>query len=118
MPDAFQGQQRRTHPQVIDMMNECDTRKGNTCTGRRLCRHDPVYGESHEVFDELGYIAIPPCLWGSEEGLVPPTFLSFETNLLSIKRNNNTNAHYGDMAMWQMRGVMVKKEEEERKSER
>ena len=49
---------------------------------------------------------------------MPPTFLSFETNLLSIKRNNNTNAHYGDMAMWQMRGVMVKKEEEERKSER
>ena len=67
----------------------------------------------------MGYIAIPPCLWGSEEeGLVPPTFLSFETNLLSIKRNNNTNAHYGDMAMWQMRGVMVKKEEEEQKSER
>ena len=67
----------------------------------------------------MGYIAIPPCLWGSEEeGLVPPTFLSFETNLLSIKRNNNTNAHYGDMAMWQMRGVMVKKEEEEGKAER
>ena len=68
----------------------------------------------------MGYIAIPPCLWGSEEeGLAPPTFLSFETNLLSIKRNNNTNAHYGDMAMWQMRGVMVKKEgEEEGKAER
>ena len=82
MPDAFQRQQRRTHPQVKDMMNECDTRKGNTCTGnstgfdginliyaaghchaptcismelfnadtgRRLCRHDPVYGESHEA---------------------------------------------------------------------
>ena len=40
-----------------------------------------------------------------------PSFLSFDTNLLSIKRNNNTNAHYGDMAMWQMRGVMVKEEE-------
>ena len=67
----------------------------------------------------MGYIAIPPCLWGSEEeGLVPPTFLSFDTNLLSIKRNNNTNAHYGDMAMWQMRGVMVKKEEGEEKVER
>ena len=44
---------------------------------------------------------------------MPPTFLSFDTNLLSIKRNNNTNAHYGEMAMWQMRGVMVKKEEDE-----
>ena len=63
----------------------------------------------------MGYIAIPPCLWGSEdEGLAQPTFLSFDTNLLSIKRNNNTNAHYGDMAMWQMRGVMVKNEEEEK----
>ena len=82
MPDVFQRQQRRTHPQVKDMMNECDTRKGNTCTGNstgfdginliyaaghchaptcismelfnadtgmRLCRHDPVYGESHEA---------------------------------------------------------------------
>ena len=52
-------------------------------------------------------------MWGpEEEGLVPPTFLSFDTNLLSIKRNNNTNAHYGEMAMWQMRGVMVKEEDE------
>ena len=63
----------------------------------------------------MGYIAIPPCLWGlEEEGLAQPPFLSFDTNLLSIKRNNNTNAHYGDMAMWQMRGVMVKNMEEEK----
>ena len=62
-----------------------------------------------QVFDELGYLALPPCLWGNEsEGLVPPTFLSFDTNLMSIKRNNNTNGHYGEMASWQMRGVMVK----------
>ena len=54
-------------------------------------------------------MAIPPCLWGSEdEGLTKPIFLSFETNLLSIKRSNNTNGHYGDMASWQMRGVLVK----------
>ena len=63
----------------------------------------------------MGYIAIPPCLWGSEEeGLAQPPFLSFDTNLLSIKRNNNTNAHYGDMAKWLMRAVMVKMEEEEK----
>ena len=80
-----------------------------------------------KVFDELGYVAIPPCLWGpKDEGLIPPSFLSFDTNLLSIKRNNNTygrikqmitrnlfgnfapfSGHYGEMAMWQMRGVLV-----------
>jgi hypothetical protein len=42
-----------------------------------------------------------------QEGLAPPTFLPFNANLTSIKRNNNTNTHLGEMAMWQMRGVMV-----------
>jgi len=80
----------------------------NADTGMLLCRHDPVYGKTHQVHDELGFVAIPPCLWGEpEEGLSPPTFLHFNTNLTSIKRNNNTNTHYGEMAMWQMRGVMV-----------
>ena len=60
-----------------------------------------------------GYIAIPPCLWGTEsEGLLPPVYLPYDANLLSIKRNNNTWAHYGDMAMWQMRGVLVKQSSE------
>lgn len=49
-------------------------------TGKLLCRHDPVYGKTHEVnltnffqfqqnqvHDELGYVTIPPCLWGSQE---------------------------------------------------
>jgi len=81
----------------------------NADTGMLLCAHNPVYGKTHEVFDELGYVTIPPCLWGpEEEGLVPPTFLPFNANLTSIKRNNNTNTHYGEMAMWQMRGVMVR----------
>jgi len=83
----------------------------NADTGMLLCAHNPVYGKTHEVFDELGYVTIPPCLWGPEqEGLVPPTFLPFNANLTSIKRNNNTNTHYGEMAMWQMRGVMVNSE--------
>ena len=65
-----------------------------------------------QIFDELGYITLPPCLWGpEEEGLVPPTFLSFDTNLISVKRNNNTYTHYGEMASWQMRGVLVKQDE-------
>jgi len=78
-------------------------------TGKLLCAHYPVYGQTHEVFDELGYLAIPPCLWGKEtEGLLEPVYLPYDANLTSIKRNNNTNAHYGEMASWQMRGVLVK----------
>ena len=84
----------------------------NADTNELLCRHDPVYGKTHDVFDELGYLAIPPCLYGPEdEGLMPPTFLSYDTNLFSLKRNNNTAAHYGEMASWQMRGVLVKKDD-------
>lgn len=80
----------------------------NADTGALLCRQTPVFGKGEGPFDEKDYIAIPPCLWGSPaEGLEPPSFLSYETNLLSIKRNNNTYAHYGEMASWQMRGVHV-----------
>merc|ERR1719369_264581 len=80
----------------------------NADTGMLLCSHYPVYGKTHQVFDELGYLAIPPCLWGPEtEGLAPPTFMPFNGNLTSIKRNNNTYTHYGEMASWQMRGILA-----------
>jgi len=81
----------------------------NQDTGELICRQEPVYGTgSGAPFDELGYIAIPPCLWGpAEEGLVPPTLLTWDTNLMSIKKNNNTYTHYGEMASWQMRGIYV-----------
>ena len=63
-----------------------------------------------QIFDELGYLNIPPCLWGSEkDGLLPSEYLSYDTNLLSIKKNNNTFPHYGEMASWQMRGILSKK---------
>jgi hypothetical protein len=32
--------------------------------------------------------------------------------LLSIKRNNNTLPHTGEMASWQMRGIVVPKKED------
>ena len=107
----------------------------NEDTGQLICRQEPVYGTSHwtpeNPYDEEGYVLIPPCLWGSEEeGLVPGPYLSYGTNMLSIKKNNNTNGHYGgklaetswpfkrllrlihsfvlyppaEMAMWQGRG--------------
>jgi hypothetical protein len=81
----------------------------NADTGKLLCAHYPSYGKTHQVFDELGFLAIPPCLWGAEhEGLVEPVFLPFNANLTSVKRNNNTHAHLGEMASWQMRGVLAK----------
>jgi hypothetical protein len=30
--------------------------------------------------------------------------LTWDTNLTSIKKNNNSYAHFGEMASWQMRG--------------
>jgi len=83
----------------------------NADTGRLLCSMAPEFGASDEVYDELGYVALPPCLWGdAEEGLQPPELLSLDTELLSIKRNNNTIGHYGEMASWQMRGVLIPRE--------
>ena len=64
----------------------------------------------YQIFDELGYLDLPPCLWGSpNDGLIRPEYLSYDTNLLSIKKNNNTYAHFGEMASWQMRGILAKK---------
>ena len=76
-----------------------------------LCHQAPIYGSgtgqnSHAgIYDEEGYLALPPCLWGgADEGLAAPVPLKYSTNLLSIKRNNATYGHYGEMASWQMRG--------------
>eukprot|EP00040_Diaphanoeca_grandis_P019959 m.105756 g.105756 ORF g.105756 m.105756 type:complete len:792 (-) comp27674_c0_seq2:460-2835(-) len=82
----------------------------NADTGDLICRQTPVTGTAPAAthtnpYDELGYIAVPPCLYGPEdEGLVAPPFLSYDQNLTSIKKNNNTYGHYGEMAMWQCRG--------------
>jgi len=84
----------------------------NADTGRLLCRTEPVFGKSDDVFDEKGYIALPPCLWGdASEGLLEPELLSLETELFAIKRNNNTVGHLGEMASWQMRGIVVSHQE-------
>merc|ERR1711964_173560 len=87
----------------------------NADTGKLICRQVPVYGSSAAVgenstnkYDEKGYIAIPPCLFGpEEEGLEAPHYLKYDQNLTAIKRNNNTYAHWGEMAMWQMRGAQA-----------
>lgn len=41
----------------------------NADTGRLLCHVEPIVGQINELFDEQGFLAIPPCLWGdTEEG--------------------------------------------------
>jgi len=81
-------------------------------TGQLLCRVEPIYGKSKDkIFDEDGYLALPPCLFGApSEGLPPPVLLPLDAELISIKRNNNTLPHTGEMALWQMRGVVVPKQ--------
>jgi len=83
----------------------------NADTGKLICMQKPYTGKGvdndTDPYDAKGYIAIPPCLYGPEEGLHPEEYLSYDTNLTSIKWNNNTYGHYGEMAMWQMRGYQA-----------
>ena len=78
-------------------------------TGELLCRQVPILGKGRvevDKYDEAGYIAIPPCLWGDDEGLEPSVLMPPNTPLLMKKWNRNTlEGHFGEMASWQMRGV-------------
>mgnify|MGYP006091273867 FL=1 len=83
----------------------------NADTGALICRQVPHYGASKAAtpgnpYDEIGYAAIPPCLFSDTpgDGLEPTPFLAYNQNLTAIKWNNNTYDHFGEMAMWQMRG--------------
>lgn len=76
----------------------------NASTGRLICETRPVYGGTNHPdlvgtkFDEPGYIAIPDCLWGSEEyGLEAPLDLD-GVPLHIVKKANATEAHYGEMS--------------------
>lgn len=101
----------------------------NADTGKLLCSMQPDFGkgrrnestlggffEGEEKYDEEGFIAIPPCMWSSHndstENLPRPDFLSLDTKLLSIKRTNSTFPHTGEMASWQMRGIVIRKDPE------
>jgi hypothetical protein len=85
----------------------------NADTGKLLCSVEPIYGQTDQVYDERGFLAIPPCLWSDDptDGLMKPEFLTLNTTLLSIKRNNNTLPHTGEMASWQMRAITVSRKQ-------
>ena len=76
----------------------------NADTGELICRNTPVFGTGDEIFNEKDYLAIPPCIFGSEEGLLLPPNLSLDTNLISIKKANSTYHHTGNMAYWLVAG--------------
>ena len=74
----------------------------NNATGELLCQENASYGGTHAVdekrFDEPGYIAVPPCVWGSPvDGLEPSPDISNVT-LYVVKRANATYGHHGEMA--------------------
>jgi len=76
----------------------------NQDTGELLCDMKPAFGDSSVGCD----MALPPCVWGSAaEGLKPPPVLHLDSNLTVVKYANNTNGHWGTMALWQMRAVYV-----------
>lgn len=83
--------------------------RNDTGTPELLCRQLPKYGTGNvtgDRFDESGYLALPPCLWGDDEGLEPSVLLPPNTPVFAIKKNRNTHSgHFGEMASWQMRGV-------------
>jgi len=77
----------------------------NADTGELLCRVTAVYGTGDEPFNEEGYVALPPCLFGHQNGLKKPFVLAPNTNLTAMKVFNNTYRHLGQMAQWT--GLMV-----------
>lgn len=81
----------------------------NQDTGDLICRVEGILGKGNNnvKYDENGYIKLNPCIFGYDEGLLEPPTINWDTNLFSIKRNNNTYGHYGEMASWQMRGYLV-----------
>lgn len=82
-----------------------------------LCAQMPKYGNGTDArYDEAGYLALPPCLWGKDKGLLDSVFLPAGSTLYSIKKNRNTKTgHYGEMASWQMRGVNFPEPTEQKK---
>ena len=77
----------------------------NADTNELLCNVTAVYGDARYgalsgVFNERGYVAIPPCLFGYQPGLRTPHQLRPDTKIRAVKVFNNTYRHLGQMAQW------------------
>jgi len=70
--------------------------RNDTGTLELICHQMPLYGNGTHtnspsgIYDEAGYLSLPPCLWGQEEGLEPSFLIPAGTPMVSIKRNVNT----------------------------
>jgi len=74
----------------------------NADTGEVICRQVPVYGQSNTTYDEKGYLAVPPCVFGSpEDGLLRSPVLNASTRLFSTKTCSANDGHHGEMSLWQ-----------------
>ena len=103
MPFGEPGEIVCTGPQVmkgyLNLPNE-STKALREIDGERW-----MFSGDVGYMDEEGYIvALPPCIYGTEDGLESPPRLSLDTNLTAIKKSNATYYHYGVMSHWQMRG--------------
>jgi hypothetical protein len=80
----------------------------NDDSGELLCRITPVHGTGDKVYDEEGYLYLPPCQWSEHDArLRPPPRLMLDTRLRAVKRANSSVYHYGVMGIWQMRGAYL-----------
>lgn len=80
----------------------------NADTNELICSQTPTYGTSNTTYDEKGYLAVPPCVFGDPKaGLMPPHTLSFGTTLFSKKRCSADHGHHGEMSLWQTYGVFA-----------
>lgn len=64
----------------------------NNATGELVCAEKPIYGGTGQIdlpkFDEPGYLAIPPCLWGDHPALEPMPKASGVTFLIKAITNS------------------------------
>ena len=75
----------------------------NDETDELLCGQAPVYGGTGAIdlpaYDEPGYIATPPCLWGrAQDGLQAPPLMN-GVRVRVEATTNNTWGHHGEMAL-------------------
>jgi hypothetical protein len=74
----------------------------NADTNETICQQKPNHGASNKTFDETGYIAVPPCVFGDASvGLQPSISLPPSTRLFSIKTCQADVGHHGEMSLWQ-----------------
>lgn len=69
-------------------------------TGELICDQRALLGKgTSDKFDEKGYIALPPCLFGrAVDGLQPPPLIAGRP-ILAVFHTNSTNGHHGEMAI-------------------